>query len=319
MPTFWRMLLEHGGAKIGAAVAIISVVVLAAGCQVQPSQSYAQSQYLLPPRNAGIVTPLNLQALPETIGKEHQFRVQRLARLSREFGAQSPRVTESQIAVGKVPGADYPVPVIRFHYPERTFFDFGSAAVRPDAGSVLDVLAEQMNRDMPDTSLVILGHTDSIGTDEYNYNLSISRAAAVMRELARRGVNLEQMATVGIGETQPIATNGTDQGRALNRRVEFMLSRFEEANYVAIEQFPRNAQWLNNHQEATVKPKTPVVHHDTGKKELVVLKPKPNIVTRPEAPQTAQPKPADTANVLEPSPRVVTIIPAETVHVLPSS
>jgi OmpA family len=132
-------------------------------------------------------------------------------------------------------------------------------------------MAEQMNRDLPDTSLVILGHTDSVGTDDYNTQLSLRRAAAVMNELAKRGVNIEQMSTVAIGESQPIATNATEQGRALNRRVEFMLSRFAEANYVAIEQFPRNSEWLNNH---TVE-QTHIV--DTKPKTLVVLKPSKTI------------------------------------------
>lgn len=167
----------------------------------------------------------------------------------------------------------FPVPVIRTRYEERTFFDFNKADIRPESGKILDVIAEQMNRDLPDTSLVILGHTDSVGSDDYNNQLSLRRAAAVMKELAKRGVNTEQMSTVSIGESQPIATNATEQGRALNRRVEFMLSRFAEANYVAIEQFRRNSAWLNNH---TVEQTTVI---DSKPKALVVLKPDKMIAT----------------------------------------
>ncbi|MCK9394484.1 MAG: OmpA family protein [Methylobacter sp.] len=290
------------------------MTIVIAGCHPTAVQNPSYNSYT--PPQSSTVSPLDLKALPETISFEHSDRVNRLARLSRQFSAQPPEIQESQVAVGKVPGANYPVPVIRFHYDERTFFDSGSAVVLPESDKILDVLAEQMKRDLPDTSLVILGHTDSVGSDEYNNNLSVNRAVAVMRKLAQRGVNLEQMSTVGIGETQPIATNATESGRALNRRVEFMLSRFEEANYVSIEQFPRNTEWLNNHQEKAadipqvqVKSKQ-VAHHDTGAKKLVVLKPTQDMLVK-SRPESATP--------LKESNRVVTIIPAETVHILPSS
>ena len=197
------------------------------------------------------------------------------------------------------------------------------------------MLAEQMKQDMPDTSLVILGHTDSVGSDENNNNLSINRSASVMQQLAQRGVNLKQMSTVGIGETQPVATNATEDGRSQNRRVEFVLSRFEEANYVAIEQFPRNTEWLNNHPETQlvaepiiqeklpvktkqvvhVQPKaTPVVHHNTEAKKLVVFKPTKEMLVKSNSETTVASEPT---KMLKESTRTVTIIPAETVHIIP--
>lgn len=198
------------------------------------------------------VQPLNVRELPATIRIEHEDRVRRLARLSREFGAPAPLVQDDlQVDAGTLPGVDHAVPVIRVRYPERTFFDFGSAQVRPDAGRILDVLAESMRRDLPDTHLLILGHTDSVGTDEYNMRLSLRRAEAVMKELVARGVRIHQMGTVGIGEAQPIATNATEEGRALNRRVEFIISRFEEANIRVIEETPRHVEWLDNHLPRT--------------------------------------------------------------------
>lgn len=312
-------ILGNKSVKIRLPATIVATIVIS-GCQTHPIQypNYNTSS----PVQSSIVTPLNLKELPETISFEHTDRVNRLARLSRQFGTQPPEIQEDQVAVGKVPGANFPVPVIRFHYEERTFFDSGSSVVRADSDKILDVLAEQMKRDLPDTSLVILGHTDSVGSNEYNNNLSVSRAAAVMRKLAQRGVNLEQMSTVGIGESQPIATNASEAGRALNRRVEFMLSRFEEANYVAIEQFPRNAEWLNNHQEKTTdisqeqtKPK-PV---DVSAKKLVVLKPTTAMLTKPRSASSTQTNSSESATVLKESKRIVTIIPAEIVHILPPS
>ena len=274
----------------------------------------AQLNNLIYPENS-LVKPLDLKDLPDTIRTEHTDRVNRLTRLSHKFNAPLPTQEDLQVATGKVPGANFPVPVIRLRYQEQTFFDFNKADIRPESAKILDVLAEQMNRDLPDTSLVILGHTDSVGTDEYNTQLSVQRAAAVMKELAKRGVSLEQISTVGIGESQPVTTNASESGRALNRRVEFLLSRFAEANYVAIEQFPRNTEWLNNQEKATDTSKVkikhkPVVLHDTGAKELVVLKPTKDMLVKSRSEPVAQLKKSD---------RVVTIKPAEIFHIRPAS
>jgi outer membrane protein OmpA-like peptidoglycan-associated protein len=281
--------------------------------------------------NSSFVKPLNLKLLPDTVSFEHTQRINNLEKLSNQLNTQRPTIEQIQV---KTPSANFPIPVIRFHFDERTFFDSGSSTVRPDSNKIIDMLAEQMKQDMPDTSLVILGHTDSVGSDEYNDNLSISRSASVMQQLAQRGVNLKQMSTVGIGEAQPVATNATEDGRSQNRRVEFVLSRFEEANYVAIEQFPRNTEWLNNHpqtqlvaepiiqrvktkQVVHVQPKaTPMVHHNTEAKKLVVFKPTKEMLAPSNPEKIAPPEPI---TMLKESTRTVTIIPAEIVHIIPST
>lgn len=314
-------------------VVIIVLIVLntaIVGCgtqQYSSSRNYNNQDYSIPSQTKNaIVQPLNIKALPDTIRTEHEDRVNRLARLSHQFGAQPPKVQQNlQITPGTVPGINFPIPVIRIRYEERTFFDFNKAEIRPESGKILDIMAEQMNRDIGDTSLVILGHTDSMGTDDYNTQLSLRRAAAVMSELAKRGVNIEQMSTVAIGESQPIATNATEEGRALNRRVEFMLSRFAEANYVAIEQFPRNSEWLNNH---TVE--QPHVF-ETKPKILSVLKPSKKIALTPSIKESVNPfkteqqsiKPTTTPTTivlpLQETKRIVTLLPAEktTIELLP--
>jgi outer membrane protein OmpA-like peptidoglycan-associated protein len=284
--------------------------------------------------NSNFINPLNLKSLPDTVSFEHSQRINNLEKLSNQLNTQRPTIEQLQV---KTPSANFPIPVIRFHFDERTFFDSGSSTIRPDSNKIIDMLAEQMKQDMPDTSLVILGHTDSVGSDEYNNDLSINRSASVMQQLAQRGVNLKQMSTVGIGETQPIATNATEDGRSQNRRVEFVLSRFEEANYVAIEQFPRNTEWLNNHPEKQVElepiiqeklpvktkqvvhvqPKaTPVVHHNTEAKKLIVFKPTKEMLAPSNPEKITPPEPI---TMLKESTRTVTIIPAEIVHIIPST
>jgi outer membrane protein OmpA-like peptidoglycan-associated protein len=74
--------------------------------------------------------------------------------------------------------------------------------------------------DYPQTYIDVYGHTDSTGSDSYNQDLSERRATSVADYLSSHGVQAARIATRGFGETQPIETNDTEQGRAANRRVE---------------------------------------------------------------------------------------------------
>jgi outer membrane protein OmpA-like peptidoglycan-associated protein len=98
-------------------------------------------------------------------------------------------------------------------------FDTGSRSVSPGAMSRLDSLAETLVR-YPDTYVVITGHTDAEGSEEFNQRLSEDRAYAVRDHLATRGVSRDRMTANGRGESLPLATNSTPEGRAQNRRVE---------------------------------------------------------------------------------------------------
>jgi outer membrane protein OmpA-like peptidoglycan-associated protein len=99
-------------------------------------------------------------------------------------------------------------------------FDTGSATLRPESTGILnDVLA--MLRDHEDIELLIEGHTDSQGSDASNQTLSEQRAAAVAAFLTGRGIDAGRLDTAGHGESQAVADNTTDEGRAMNRRVVF--------------------------------------------------------------------------------------------------
>jgi outer membrane protein OmpA-like peptidoglycan-associated protein len=101
-------------------------------------------------------------------------------------------------------------------------FDFDKADIRPDAAVILDEAASILN-DNPGRNVSVAGHTDSVGADAYNQSLSERRAAAVKDYLAGRGVDAGRLTTSGYGESNPIASNDTADGRALNRRVELNL------------------------------------------------------------------------------------------------
>ena len=102
-------------------------------------------------------------------------------------------------------------------------FDYDSAVIRPDAEPVLAALHDGLSGD-GSASIVIEGHTSSEGSDAYNQSLSERRAQSVVDDLARRGIDGVRLRAAGVGETRPIASNGDENGRAMNRRVEVVCS-----------------------------------------------------------------------------------------------
>ncbi len=97
-------------------------------------------------------------------------------------------------------------------------FATDSAAIDPASAVVLDVAAEQL-RARPNVKVVVEGHTDSTGSDAYNQALSQRRADSVAKYLASKGVSASRLTARGMGESNPVASNDTREGRALNRRV----------------------------------------------------------------------------------------------------
>ena len=98
-------------------------------------------------------------------------------------------------------------------------FETGQATLLPGAASQLDPLVEYMSKH-PDSSILIEGHTDSVGSSSYNQQLSQARADAVRSYLAARGIAMNRMLARGMGESIPVATNADSGGRQQNRRVE---------------------------------------------------------------------------------------------------
>jgi outer membrane protein OmpA-like peptidoglycan-associated protein len=106
-------------------------------------------------------------------------------------------------------------------------FDFNKSSLTSEAKQNLDKLVIVF-KDYADTDIKIYGFTDSKGADSYNLNLSKERATAVKDYLANNGLNVSRFSVVGMGEVEPIATNETDEGRSLNRRVEFAILANED-------------------------------------------------------------------------------------------
>jgi outer membrane protein OmpA-like peptidoglycan-associated protein len=101
-------------------------------------------------------------------------------------------------------------------------FDFNSDVIKPTAASNLQELARSLNK-FGNSNLMIVGHTDSQGDDAYNMGLSLRRSNAAAAYLRSQGVPANRISTTGRGEAEPVASNDTEAGRQLNRRVEIAI------------------------------------------------------------------------------------------------
>ena len=108
---------------------------------------------------------------------------------------------------------------IQVTFESGLLFDFDSDRVKPTAQANLKNLASSLSK-YPNSSLLIVGHTDSKGSDDYNMSLSQRRASAAAQYLVSQGVESGRLRTLGLGETEPKAANDTEANMALNRRVE---------------------------------------------------------------------------------------------------
>ncbi len=102
------------------------------------------------------------------------------------------------------------------------YFDFDKADLKPESKPTIEEIAKLLKKN-PTLKLYVVGHTDNIGTLEYNMELSERRAQAVVRELVEKhGISKDRLRAFGVGPLSPVATNETEEGRARNRRVELI-------------------------------------------------------------------------------------------------
>lgn len=113
--------------------------------------------------------------------------------------------------------------------PSNVTFAVDSSAIDPAFQATLANVADTLSR-YEKSYVDVLGHTDSTGSDAYNQSLSERRAESVANFLANSGVQRARLATRGFGESQPVASNSTEQGRAANRRVEIKIVPIAQAD-----------------------------------------------------------------------------------------
>lgn len=117
-------------------------------------------------------------------------------------------------------------------------FGFDSEVIRPEAAKNLRALAQSLDK-YPGSDLLIVGHTDQVGAASYNQKLSQDRAESAARYLVTQGVRKSRVETRGMGETEPIASNDTEAGRAKNRRVEVAIFASDAHKKEIAKQNPR--------------------------------------------------------------------------------
>ena len=162
----------------------------------------------------------------ETVALEHADRVNRLKRIARAMGTKQPEFFEYSVPQERHQLPDFPVdiPVLRVVYPEDVFFSSDSSKLTEDAVRVIDNVAASLWKEPADVTVFIVGHTDSRGSERYNLQLGNQRAQSVAKDFAYRRVPQSQIYRVSFGEFAPVASNETQDGRARNRRVEFLFS-----------------------------------------------------------------------------------------------
>ena len=136
--------------------------------------------------------------------------------------AAAPAPARPAPAPAPAPAAPKPAPAPtseKVTFAADAFFDFDKAVLKPEGKAKLDDLTGKL-KDITLEVIIAVGHTDSIGTDQYNQRLSVRRAEAVKSYLVSKGVEANRIYTEGKGEKQPVADNKTRDGRAKNRRVE---------------------------------------------------------------------------------------------------
>ena len=110
------------------------------------------------------------------------------------------------------------------NYKMPVFFESGKSDVTPESSSAIDDLFKQMSS-QKDMNIEIGAHTDNIGSETYNQQLSQQRAASIRNHLIKKGIDGKRIIAKGYGESKPIGDNNTEEGRALNRRVEITVTQ----------------------------------------------------------------------------------------------
>lgn len=181
-------------------------------------------------RNAQIANEKILTAQAQEEIEKGQAERQAVLIESREAEARQ-RTSQAQMAEQRATTLEQELEALKAKKTDRgmvltlgdVLFDTGLATLKPGAYNTIDRLATVL-KEAPDRKVMIEGHTDSVGTDEYNQSLSQRRAAAVQAALLERGVSSDQITAMGKGETFPVASNDNAAGRQQNRRVEMVFT-----------------------------------------------------------------------------------------------
>ncbi len=162
-----------------------------------------------------------------------------------------------------------PPPVAKAPPPRRKIvlrgvnFDFDKATIRPDGVVILEEVVVIL-KDEPAIDVSVDGHTDGIGSEEYNQRLSERRAQAVRDYLAHKGISPSRLRTRGFGKSEPVASNDTEEGRAQNRRTELNVIGESRANAEPPRARTQRPDASHEYREERRQYREDAVHRDGG-------------------------------------------------------
>jgi outer membrane protein OmpA-like peptidoglycan-associated protein len=202
--------------------------------QPAPTTPYPSSHIENPPLNDGKTLSVDMLSKDQSV-RDSLFN-------ALKAGAAGYRFDYFVITLppGTIPGVNVPIPVSHVRYNETVFFEVDKYTLEQGAESAVSDFAKTVKEDKALRSILVVGHTDSTGTDEYNVDLSKKRATTVATALIGYNINGGYLGIVPMGRAQPLRSNSTPEGRALNRRVEFFISDIPEAAKAAVELVPVN-------------------------------------------------------------------------------
>ena len=210
--------ISHLGIKAALCLAILSGSILNTGCH---TRNKAQQGAAIGAGTGGIVGAFIGKSAGNTAlgaiiggavgGTAGAFIGRNMDKQAAEIKQTVPGATVTRVGEGII---------VKFN--SGILFDVDKADVNPSAQNNLQGLAKSLQEN-PETNVLILGHTDNTGADTYNMDLSVRRAEAVKTYLATNSVDISRMSTLGKGDSEPIAENNSDDGRAQNRRVEIVI------------------------------------------------------------------------------------------------
>lgn len=203
---------------------LILATLVSGGCIFSASQSFAASNLM----NSGYAHDASGVVVRDNSGN--------CVRTSNWTSQSATRECDAHLLPPPVAAAPAPEPVAEAPAPaeiaaiepqkdpinisEKAGFDFDKAVLRAEDKQRLDAAIAELKTLPEDATVQITGYTDSVGTEEYNRELSMRRAQAAQDYLVSNGVDQRRIVLSGMGESNPIASNDTAEGRAMNRRVE---------------------------------------------------------------------------------------------------
>jgi len=149
--------------------------------------------------------------------KEHDGRISQNASATAQASKTAQDALDRAVAAGKLAEGKFLYETVLSD--DKVKFSFDKAELTEEAKAALDGFADRLKGDNKNVYIEIQGHTDNVGSEEYNFKLGEKRAEVVRRYLSLKGIALHRMSVISYGETEPVADNATREGRSANRRV----------------------------------------------------------------------------------------------------